>query len=364
MLKGLAITPPVIGRISIGKVVERNGKRLPHKDDEFTITTQVQTPDGWLLHPLDKVLRLAKLATLVKAEGEAKSQADDQAKTGASKASSKLRSIPVRLLFDDPDLNLRANYSMFDRQTGRQVCVGNGETCKRVANGKVETLVCPTPVACPLGQGGFCKPYGRLNVRVDVDGLGANASGDLQAGTDDSFVDIPEADETGSFIFRTTGFNSIRTLAARLQYFAAVCGGKLSAMPLELRLRGKSTTQSHRTPIYYVDLVVRSGMNLVEAVQSAQAVYGQREAGGFDQFALDAAARAGFANGEFEESEEEGLAVVEEFYPVQGSESDSDEAGNSASASELNVQTAGAQNLKTTDLKSKLSQVESHLAQR
>src|SRR3546814_4953773 len=28
MIKGLAITPPVIGRISIGKVVEKNGKRL------------------------------------------------------------------------------------------------------------------------------------------------------------------------------------------------------------------------------------------------------------------------------------------------------------------------------------------------
>lgn len=355
MLKGLAITPPVIGRISIGKVVERNGKRLPHKDDEFTITTQVQTPDGWLLHPLDKVLRLAKAAT------ETKPQSEEQAKTGVSKASSKLRSIPVRLLFDDPDLNLRANYSMFDRQTGRQVCVGNGETCKRVANGKVETLVCPTPVACPLGQGGFCKPYGRLNVRVYVDGLGANAPGDQQAGTDDSFVDIPETDETGSFIFRTTGFNSIRTLAARLQYFAAVCGGKLSAMPLELRLRGKSTAQSHRTPIYYVDLVVRSGMNLVEAVQSAQAVYGQREAGGFDQFALDTAARAGFANGEFEESEEEGLAVVEEFYPAQEGDSDSFTADRNASASELVSPLNDGERLKDTALKTKLSHVHSHL---
>ena len=357
MLKGLAITPPVIGRISIGKVVERNGKRLPHKDDEFTITTQVQTPDGWLLHPLDKALRLAKAAA------EAKPHAEEQAMTVTSKASSKLRSIPVRLLFDDPDLNLRANYSMFDRQTGRQVCVGNGETCKRGANGKVETLVCPTPVACPLGQGGFCKPYGRLNVRVDVDGLGSNASGDLQAGIDDSFVDVPEADETGSFIFRTTGFNSIRTLAARLQYFAAVCGGKLSAMPLELRLRGKSTTQSHRTPIYYVDLVVRSGMSLVEAVQSAQAGYGQREAGGFDQFALDTAARAGFANGEFEESEEEGLAVVEEFYPAYGSDSDSDEAAGVVICSEQHGDPASGQSHKMTDLKSKLSQVQSHLKQ-
>ena len=27
MIKGLAITPPVIGRISIGRMVEKNGKR-------------------------------------------------------------------------------------------------------------------------------------------------------------------------------------------------------------------------------------------------------------------------------------------------------------------------------------------------
>ena len=40
MLKGLAITPPVLGRISIGKVVEKNGKRLPEKDDQFTLTSQ------------------------------------------------------------------------------------------------------------------------------------------------------------------------------------------------------------------------------------------------------------------------------------------------------------------------------------
>ena len=38
----LMVTPPVIGRIAIGKVVERNGKRLPEKDNKFTITTQVQ----------------------------------------------------------------------------------------------------------------------------------------------------------------------------------------------------------------------------------------------------------------------------------------------------------------------------------
>jgi hypothetical protein len=54
MIKGLAITPPVLGRISIGKVIEKNGKRLPEKDDQFTITSQVQGRDGWVTHPLDE----------------------------------------------------------------------------------------------------------------------------------------------------------------------------------------------------------------------------------------------------------------------------------------------------------------------
>lgn len=54
MIKGLAITPPVPGRISIGKIVEKNGKRIPEKDDQFTITSQIQGKDGWVRHPLDE----------------------------------------------------------------------------------------------------------------------------------------------------------------------------------------------------------------------------------------------------------------------------------------------------------------------
>ncbi|MDP1999314.1 MAG: hypothetical protein Q8K22_06935 [Rhodoferax sp.] len=265
MLKGLALTPPVIGRISIGKVVEKNGKRLPEKDDEFTVTSQVQGRDGWVNHPVDETLR----------------------KTPGSK----LRNIPVRLLFDDPDLNLRANYSLFDRQTGRPLCVGNGDTCRRSLAAGVQTLPCPSPEACDLGMEGRCKPYGRLNVRIGDD------------------------DELGSFVFRTTGFNSIRTLSARLKYFHAVSGGQLSTLPLELRLRGKSTTQSHRAPIYYVDLTVKTGMTMAEAIVSAKAECYLRRDAGFDQMALDDVARQGFAEGAFEESEEDGAAVVEEFFP-------------------------------------------------
>ena len=281
MLKGLALTPPVIGRISIGRVVEKNGKRLPEKDDQFTLTTQVQNRDGWVLHPFNESLRKA--------------------------TPGKLRSIPVRLLFNNPDLNLRAEYTLFDRETGRPVCVGNGERCKRLEEGGIAILPCPSPEGCQFGGPGGCKPYGRLNVSI----------GDTD-------------DELGSFVLRTTSFNSIRTLAARLQYFSAVSGNLLACLSLRLVLRGKSTTQSYRAAIYYVDLAVREGSTLEATIAEARELDARRKAAGFDQAALDAAAKAGFANGAFEDSPEEAAAVAEEFFPeptTANSNTDSGEAG-------------------------------------
>ena len=268
MIKGLAITPPVLGRISIGRVVEKNGKRLPEKDDQFTITSQIQSKEGWINHPLDEQLR-------------------ENATNG------KLRSIPVRMIFNDPELNLRAEYSLFDRQTGRPVCVGNGDTCQRITHQGVERHPCPSPDLCALAQGGNCKPYGRLHVNLD------------------------DSDELGTFIFRTTGFNSIRTLAARLSYYHAASGGLLSCLPLQLTLRGKSTTQSYRQPVYYVDLTLQEGVDLQTAIQTAKEIDQQGKQAGFYQEALDHVARQGFANARFETDMEEGLSVVDEFYPEQ-----------------------------------------------
>ena len=270
MIKGLAITPPILGRISIGRMIEKNGKRLPEKDDQFTITSQIQSKEGWIKHPLDDQLR-------------------------ANTPNQKLRSIPVRMIFNDPDLNLRAEYTLFDRQTGRPVCVGNGETCQRLTNQGVEQHLCPSPDLCPLAQGGYCKPYGRLHVNLD------------------------ESDEFGTFIFRTTGFNSIRTLAARLSYYHAASNGLLSCLPLQLILRGKSTTQSYRQPVYYVDLTLREEISLNEAIVQAKQIDEQSKQVGFYQEALDFIARKGFGNGRMDVDMEEGLDVVEEFYqPVEG----------------------------------------------
>lgn len=80
-------------------------------------------------------------------------------------------------------------------------------------------------------------------------------------------MNLDESDERCTFIFRTTGFNSIRTLAARLSYYYAASNGLLSCLPLQLILQGKSTTQSYRTPVYYVDLTLRDGIHLQEAIK-------------------------------------------------------------------------------------------------
>lgn len=268
MIKGLCITPPVLGRISIGKVVEKNGRKLPEKDDQFTITSQIQLHDGWAPHPLDAVYR-------------------------AASPGNKLRAIPVTVMFSQPDLNLRASYCFFDRQAGRPLCNGNGVTCRRLTQEGITDLPCPGPDTCEFAQG-QCKPYGRLNVQID------------------------QADELGTFIFRTTGYNSIRTLTARLHYYSAVSGGLLASLPLELRLRGKSTVQSHRTPIYYVDLTIREGTTLENAIHQAQETHDRRMNEGFDQQALDHAAKTGLENGVFEESAEELPAVADEFFTPGG----------------------------------------------
>jgi hypothetical protein len=131
------------------------------------------------------------------------------------------------------------------------------------------------------GQQG-CKLYGRLNLFVEGQG-----------------------DELGSFIFRTTDYSSVRTLAARLKYLEAVSGGHTRYLPLTLRLRAKSTTQSYRTPVYYVDLTLWEETNLTEAVRQAWLLTRWSEL---------------LRNGQCEDIDEEVLMLLEEFYPQANTE--------------------------------------------
>lgn len=67
-------------------------------------------------------------------------------------------------------------------------------------------MPCYTPENCGV-HNRECKPYGRL------------------------YVVIGDQDELGTFVLRTTSYNSIRTLAARMRNFHAVSGGLLACMP-------------------------------------------------------------------------------------------------------------------------------------
>jgi len=268
IIKGLAVTMPVIGRISIGKRIEAKGKLLPVKDGEFHVTSLVKGKDGqWIEHPLVNELERT--------------------------ANSKLRAIPVRLLCNNPELNLRAQYSAFDGQTGRPVCSGDGETSRRrMPDGSVQELPCAGADACEFGRRARCKLYGRMALRIEG-----------------------QPDELGVFQIRTTSFNSIRALTARMMYLHALTGGLLAGLPLTLKIRAKSTTLIRGTPIYFLDLEVREGMALAEAAAEARSVAQRWVEAGLDLSAFEAAVAAGLANGAFEESASDGAEAVEEFYP-------------------------------------------------
>ncbi|MDD2742060.1 MAG: hydrolase or metal-binding protein [Rhodocyclaceae bacterium] len=280
-IKGFAITPPTLGSIRIGKTISKGDRKLPQKDDAFSITTLVQGDNGWIAHRLhDEVM---------------KTQAP--AREGAQQ---KIRAIPVRVMFDDPDLNLRAEYSAFDPLKGRPLCAGDGDKARRRTANGIESVDCPGSDNCAYGKEKRCKLYARMNVQID--------------GQDD---------ELGTFVFRTTGFNSVRTLSARLSYLHALTGGKLAGLPLSLRIRAKTTSNSYKSVVYFVDLQVREGMSLVEACRTASEYRQAWEAIGLNRVAFEAAARDGFERSAFEDSEDDAGDVIDEFYsaPEHGSAS-------------------------------------------
>jgi len=263
MLKGFAYTTPTQGRISIGRTVEHGGKNLPKKEDFIAITSQVKRDGEWIAHPLH--------------EHCVKEQKPES-------ASAKLRQIPVRLMFNDPDLSFREQYEAF--YDSRQLCVGDGEKARRRVDGRIEELACPGPDNCPFAAAYRCQPFGRLNVQIEG-----------------------QEDPLSTFIFRTRGWNSIRTLRTKLEYLRAALGGKLAGLPLLLVMRAKSSRQSLNTPFFFLDLVFRDATpaGIAQAVKERDAHVATLKEAGFDLEALEAAARSCLRNGAFEETDEDAL---------------------------------------------------------
>ncbi len=256
--KGITLTPPVIGRITMGHTIVRaDGKSLPVKDDFFSLTTLFQDKRTrvWEKHPLQD--------TLVK-------------------ANEKLRAIPVRLAYNDPNLTLHNSFSAFDQKTGRILCAGNGTKARRCAEEGVKEIDCPRPAACEFGVRQYCKNMSRAYFQVDGQG-----------------------DDLGTFILRTTSFNSLNYLGSRLAALSGLTGGKLAGMPLMLVMGTKTTTQSFREPIYFADLVVRPGMTLLSAVQVAKEYQEAMTQAGLSLDGMETQMRAGLANSDFSDEIED-----------------------------------------------------------
>jgi hypothetical protein len=263
-IKNLAITVPTIGRISIGHIEERDGKRLPAKDDYFHITTQAKQYGEWIPHPLASSL---------------------------AKSEEKLRAIPVRFMFNHPDLNFRYRYELFDTGTKRQRCVGDGERAKRLnpATGAIEEVECLGADRCDLGKSLGCRIFGRLYVQIEG-----------------------QKNDLATFIHRTRGYNATKALRASIAGLAAGFPGRLAGLPLTLKLRGKASPLSYGSLFFYADLEPRDGLTLAEVAKQSDAHHKALAEVGFNREAFEQAYITGLQASPFEETAEE-APELEEF---------------------------------------------------
>lgn len=273
MIKNFSYTIPTVGRISIGEKVVHNGTYLPLRLNHFMITSQHKREGKWVEHPITNAV--------VKSTGQSKE---------------KITEIPVCLMFNDPDLSIRERYEAFDDK-GRMLCAGDGERARRLVAGKIEVVDCPGKDQCQFARMARCKLMTRLNVQINVEP--ENQQGKPVT-----------SDPLSSFILRSTGVNTARTLHSKLKYLHAILGEKLIGVPFTLKLRQKSSVQSHQSIFFYADLV--PACSLVDAAKFAKEAAQQMADAGLNQEAFEAAVRAGLDNGPFEDTLED-FAEYEDY---------------------------------------------------
>lgn len=275
MLKNLCYTVPLIGRIAIGERVTRDdGTTLPSRLNHFLITAQHKHDGQWATHPAHK-----DVASATKQDVDA------------------ITEIPVRLMFNAPELNAGSRYEAWSPEKGRLLCAGDGCTAKRVGqDGKLTEIDCPGADYCEFGTKNRCRPMSRVLVQIDV-------------GEDKPYLDV-----LSGFMLRSAGFNTARTIMSKLQMFQTLLGGKLRGVPFSLKLRKKSSPQSFHSAFYYVDLVLRQGVTLQEAAQLAKAEAQAQEGAGLQVDALEDLVRANLQNGGFAIDTSEDFEAVSEHY--------------------------------------------------
>jgi len=218
-VKGLIPQLAERGRIKIGmkgdEKTSAQGKKfmLPVKLDHFLITTMQRDAAGRLLPD-------AALMARLKPDG------------------GKITEIPVRLLYDDVDLDFQTRYALY--RGNRCWCSGDGETAQRLAgeNGKYLEVACPCERLDPYFTGqDRCKILGTLQVLIEgTDRIG------------------------GVWKFRTTSWNTVNAILSSLALIQTITGGPLAGIPLHLVLSPKTVTvptTGQNMVVYVVSLEYR-----------------------------------------------------------------------------------------------------------
>lgn len=284
MIKNLIPMLPERGKIKIGmKGAEQTSSgntkfQPPQKVDHFIVTTLERGPDGNFKRDED----------IHKLYGD------------------KPTRLPVRLLYNDPALDMQSSYACY---RGRQLwCRGDGESASRIDGKARKTVPCPCERIDPDYPGeDKCKYNGRLSAIID----GAAAVG-------------------GVWVFRTTSLHSTKGLISALGFIAQVTGGALAGIPLDLTVSPKQITRpdGKQQIIYVVGLEYRGtiedlrnqGYRTIEAEVEHRRRINQLEASARQLLA------APLGEGQVLPGDDP-REIVEEFYPDQARS-----AGSSAEA--------------------------------
>jgi hypothetical protein len=226
MIKNFIPSLAEIGKIKIGikgKMIQSKGGKdfqPPQKLDHFRVVTMSRGADGNYL-PNDEIHKLY---------GE------------------KPTEIPIRLLFDDLELNFNCRYACY---AGKDLwCHGDGETFTRMTkavSGTPEPEKCPCERQKPDYPGkGKCKINGVLSCIID----GAATVG-------------------GVYKFRTTGYNSTVGILSSLTLIKSITGGVLAGIPLSLTVAPKNVINpenGQNQTIYFVNVEYRGGFDALREI--------------------------------------------------------------------------------------------------
>jgi hypothetical protein len=214
MIKNLTPRLAEMGKIKIGGKGQKRKTNsggefwLPVKHDHFTITKVARDNDGNFIKDTETMELI----------GNATNQPPN-----------KLTRLPIRFLYDSPDLIFPTSYACYHGM--KCWCRGDGVAALREG----QSVQCPCErQAIDYQSKDKCKANGVLSVVLD----GVNVVG-------------------GVWRFRTTSYNSVSNILASLAFIHHITGGKIANIPLEMVLEPKTASipgSGKPTTVYVVRL--------------------------------------------------------------------------------------------------------------